>query len=133
MEKNENHDLTGVEILIFRPFSEYLYQYSVNGPENSRLIERENILVLINSIPISSIKVNYFIKRFMSFYIIINPPSIGELTPDLSNLQENLKDLLTEDIEKQAITPKVSRQTAFKDLGENISDFSKRFTSLFRK
>lgn len=87
-----------VEFVVFLPFDEEYYSYSINNIQNQHLVSRDDLLNLIvvkNKLLLS--KIQFLTRRFLSFIYVANPEEILELessaTEDevLLSTIENLK------------------------------------------
>jgi len=134
------NNLAGVDILIFRPQSEYKYSFSINGVANQRLINRLDINTLIPDFHRIHREVQELSCRFKSFVIVVDPLELIELATneDPDDFMKSYKALRDEELTKAlpelkgAKTPTLWEKTQGLHLGV-FKQHETRFKDLFSR
>lgn len=81
---NENYQLSqnleSINLIVFNPYNEYYYSYSINGIENKHLIKRLDIIKFLQDLNIPyKDRFQYLIQHFFSFIYIKESDELIEL------------------------------------------------------
>lgn len=117
-------DNSDIHFIIFKPFSEYYYSYSINDISNFHLIERDNLPIFVEKYLAKEVtrKAEKLYKRFFSFIYISEMKDIEVLEA------EEITDSLNTIIKNKLIDKSLSKETPslFNSLKNSTS-------SLYRK
>jgi hypothetical protein len=100
-------DASEIHFIIFKPFSEYYYSYSINDISNFHLIERDKLFIFTEKYLAKEVtrKAEKLCKRFFSFIYISE-------TKDIEVLEtEEITDSLNTIIRDKLIDKSLSKET----------------------
>lgn len=118
-----------VKFIIFKPFNEFYYSYSINSLDSQHLVERVQVLHLIQVLDTTiGRKVQYLIDRFFSFVYVVETKELLELEAIddddyvLNNLLDRYKDMPIEKPEPLNIV----------SVGKLFDSVLSKFNSIFK-
>ncbi len=90
----ENLDISSIQFIIFTPFDEFYYIYSINSLDSQHLIERDNIYEMVRYFDKEkSNRTTYLSRRFLPFMYIVETKELLELeeSPTEEDLKKHLR------------------------------------------
>jgi len=120
-----NIDKNTINFIVFMPFNEFYYIYSINNLDSQHLIEKDTIFSLLKQFnEIDYNKVEYYIQRFFSFIYLPSNNSILKLEQSILN-KNNLISSINNELEQKIIQKEDDTQN------NTILSKYKNFLSLF--
>lgn len=86
-------DINVVQYIVYIPFDETYYTYSINSLDSQHLIDRNNVLDMIRHFSTESLsRASYLSHRFLPFIYVVNSKEILELEKSIE--EEDIKQLI---------------------------------------